>query len=82
MYQFITGIVFELTIIVIFTVGFLLMNGNIKMFLGGEEFEDWRLKNGRIVKYICLFTLVMLLASIGMKYILFTSTAPDMLPTD
>jgi hypothetical protein len=81
MYQFIIGIAFELTLLVVFTIGFFIMNGNIKMFLGTEDFEEWRMKNGKIIKYICLLTIIMLLASIIAKYMQFTVPSPDMLPT-
>lgn len=82
MYQFITGIAFELTLLVVFSLGFFIMNGNIKMFMGRDDFEEWRLKNGNLIKFICLLTILMLLASVFAKYMQFHADPVNMLPTD
>lgn len=78
MYQFITSITFELALIIIFGFGYFVMSGKIKQRNASADFESWRLKNGRLIKAMCIMTIIVLLASIISKY---TQYNYDPLPT-
>ncbi len=74
MYQFISGIAFEVILIVLFVLGYLSIDGRIfSNRRQSEDYEEWRLRNGRIVKMVCIMTIIVLLASIFSKYIQFTN---------
>lgn len=68
MYQFITGITFEIVLIIIFGVGYFVMRGAITIGEPTPDFISWRQRNGRIVRMVCIMTIVVLLASIISKY--------------
>lgn len=74
MYQFISGIAFEVILIVLFVLGYLSIDGRIfSNRRQSEDYEEWRLRNGRIVKMVCIMTIIVLLASVFSKYIQFTN---------
>ncbi|MBK6730981.1 MAG: hypothetical protein IPG60_08445 [Bacteroidetes bacterium] len=79
MYQFITSITFEIVLIIVFGAGFFVMRGNLKIGEPTADFEDWRLKNGRLIRSICIMTIIVLAASIISKYMQFTYVPPTQL---
>jgi len=69
MYQFISGIAFEIVLIILFVLGYLSIDGRIKPNRNpSADYEEWRLRNGKIVKLVCIMTIIVLLASIYAKY--------------
>ncbi len=76
MYQFIVGIAFELVLIVLFSLGCLSLDGRIQLGATNEDFEEWRWRNGRMLKLICIMTIIVLLASILSKYFQYFHTTP------
>ena len=76
MYQFINGIAFEIILIILFVMGYLSMLGKIRLGWQGDDYEDWRQKNGKVVRMVCIMTIIVLLASIFAKYQQFFGDAP------
>ncbi|MBP7399135.1 MAG: hypothetical protein KA954_06065 [Chitinophagales bacterium] len=79
MYQFITSITFEIVLIIVFGAGFFVMRGNLKIGEPTADFEDWRLKNGRLIRSICIMTIIVLAASIFLNYFNFLFLPPTKL---
>ncbi len=75
MYQFITSITFEIVLILVFGIGYFIMLGKLRLGAPAADFEEWRLKNGRLIRSVCIMTVVVLLISVLSKYMQFTQEA-------
>ena len=74
-YQFIIGISFELVFIILFSMAWLSMNGKFRFGWQGDDFEEWKLRNGVLARWLIVMTVVLLVASIIAKYIQFFITS-------
>lgn len=81
MYQFISGIAFELTLIILFGAGSLTVSGIVKTkYSRSAEYQDWRNRYGRMILWICGMVILLCICSIIAKYIQFTSNGEPSLP--
>lgn len=68
-YEFIQWLIFELVLILLFAVLYLLADGRIRgRFTRSENFRSWQRENGRVVKWMSILLIITSLAVLAYKY--------------